>query len=101
MKTISNNIYSIQIPENWETESTEESVTVFDPNGTGAITISAYTSLGEPQNAENALEKFVKGRGEVTTKKIMSLMLRNLNLMKTVMGVLVIYLLLPLVRVRI
>lgn len=71
MKKISNGLYSLEIPEGWEIERNEDGTTsIFNPNGTGAVTISSYSSLTGPPNAIKALEKFVKGKGSIKDKEV-------------------------------
>ena len=69
MAKVSTNVYSLEIPEKWETESsTEGVVSIFDPNGKGAITISSYSSSGDAQDAVGVLEKFVREKGIIKRK---------------------------------
>lgn len=70
MKKITTQTYSFEIPEKWEiTYSDEGIISIFDPDGRGAMTISSY-SLGEGSpDAVSSLEKFVKGKGDIKRKK--------------------------------
>lgn len=69
MKKISNKICYVEIPENWESELREGMMTIYNPDGKGAIIISSYTVLAEPQSIEEALAKFVKGKGVINVNK--------------------------------
>jgi hypothetical protein len=43
-KKITNQVYPVDIPEDWEVEySNDGLVSIFDPNGRGAITLSSYS----------------------------------------------------------
>ncbi len=67
MKKIANSLYSIRLPDNWQSESSQKDViSVFNPEGVGAVTISGYELKSEAsQDSIKALENFVNGRGDV------------------------------------
>ncbi len=69
-KKLLSGIYSFQIPTEWKIQHNEDgSTAVFNPSGKGAITISSYSSSITPDPV-SALEKFVKGKGVVKSRKI-------------------------------
>lgn len=68
-KKITTQTYSFEIPEKWEIEHDHEGIiSIFDPDGKGAITISSYFSEGDSPDAVNSLKKFVNGRGDIKRK---------------------------------
>lgn len=69
MNKYSDKHYTLQLPENWMVEQGGEgSVSFYDPNGVGALTISSYSSSKDSVDTEEALEKFVKGKGKITLR---------------------------------
>jgi hypothetical protein len=57
MKTISNNNYSLEIPNNWEIEySKKGTLSIFSPDGKGAIIVSSFTSESNTPIAAESLE---------------------------------------------
>lgn len=59
MKEVSTKTYSLEIPNEWEMQSTDDGlVSIYDPSGKGAITISSYLSDAEILDVVSELKKF-------------------------------------------
>lgn len=73
MKKISTKIYSLEVPEKWEIEYHEDDrVSLFNPNGKGAITISSYSFQNNSLDPIRLLENFVKGKEIIKVKETRS-----------------------------
>lgn len=70
MKEIFTDLYTFEIPDKWEMMSAEDGiVSLSDPDGKGAITISSYSSEGGVPDVVNELKKFVSQDVLVRKKK--------------------------------
>jgi len=69
MKRINKETYSFSIPEHWETHDDKGVMSIYDPDGHGALTISSYLSETEVRDCVGVLEKFTLGKGDVRSKK--------------------------------
>lgn len=77
--TIINNIL-INIPNNWFTEQNSETISIFDPNGKGAVTLSFTTANNDFEfSAEYMRKNFDENiaRGKIKLEKSVEVDMKN------------------------